>query len=295
MKIDLLLCGRRAYCCLQRMIALFGSDWIAQVVSYEDPKTANDPFQLISEICQKESIAFRQRTDYELKDTATRIAIGWQYLLPMVGRTIVVHDSLLPKYRGFAPLVTALINGDDTVGVTAFLANEKADSGPMVAQQSIRLQYPVTIEKAQQLLLPAYYAVLEQMLPLLFEGGVLPSLPQNEQEASYSLWRDEHDYWINWNDDAANIRRFVDAVGYPYAGAKTLLNNEPIVIAAAEEMMDVKVMNRKSGKIIFINNGIPVVVCGSGLLRITQAFYAHNQASILPWHKLKSRMHFHPL
>ena len=73
------------------------------------------------------------------------VAIGWRFLLPLELNEkltipiIVFHDSLLPKYRGFAPTPTAMMCGETTVGVTALFASEKVDQGDIIWQKEIHV------------------------------------------------------------------------------------------------------------------------------------------------------------
>ena len=53
-----------------------------------------------------------------------------------------------------------------------------------------------------------------------------PQKKQNEKEASYSLWRDEEDYFINWSLGAKTIERTINATGFPYSGARTNMENQ---------------------------------------------------------------------
>lgn len=66
------------------------------------------------------------------------------------------------------------------------------------------------------------------------------------------------------------LRRFVDALGWPYRGASTLLGEQKLRVFAAETVPDVVVENRTPGKVLFVRQGQPVVVCGTGLLRLTE-------------------------
>jgi methionyl-tRNA formyltransferase len=101
----------------------------------------------------------------------------------------------------------------------------------------------------------------------------LVAIPQNEVEATYSIWRDNDDYLIDWNKSADEIKRLIDAVGSPYLGARTLTSRgEEVKILKAEIVEDVICELRHVGKVIFINNGLPTVICGEGLLRITEAY-----------------------
>ena len=91
---------------------------------------------------------------------------------------------------------------------------------------------------------------------------------QNETNATYSLWLNNEDYYIDWNWSAEKIKRFVDAVGHPYDNAKAYLNGEVIKFVDVEIFKDVVVENRDRhiGKVLFYKNGVPIVVCKDGLI-----------------------------
>ena len=107
--------------------------------------------------------------------------------------------------------------------------------------------------------------------------------------ATYSVWRDEKDYFINWNQSAKQISRFIDAVGYPYDGAKNYLNDEIIIINSAIPMEDINIENRDTGKIIFNKDGYPTVVCLEGILKIN-SMTDINFNNLLPLKKFRSRL-----
>jgi len=92
--------------------------------------------------------------------------------------------------------------------------------------------------------------------------------PQNETEVTYWLWRDEEDYRIDWSSDAAQIQRFIDSVGNPYKGASAFMGEHTVRILDAVVEPDIQIEVRQSGKIVFMREGSPIVVCGRGLLRV---------------------------
>src|SRR5690348_15707693 len=96
---------------------------VAAVVASRDKSIAEDHFERIAEVCRSYDVKFHNRTDgYEIR-TEYALAVSWRWLVDAgPARLIVFHDSLLPRYRGFNPLVTALINGDNEIGVTALYA-----------------------------------------------------------------------------------------------------------------------------------------------------------------------------
>lgn len=100
---------------------------------------------------------------------------------------------------------------------------------------------------------------------------------------------DKEDYKIDWAKDAEYIKRVIDSVGYPYLGAYTYVENQKVGVLDAKVLPDVKIENRTSGKIIFIAENLPVVVCGSGLLKLKNVIDDLTKNSILPLKKFRLR------
>ena len=105
---------------------------------------------LIHDLCEKEQIKWVDRSCKPIIDSAYSIAIAWRWLIPIETHNtlIILHDSLLPKYRGFAPLVNMLINHEPSIGVTALFANEEFDRGDIICQKSDSVVYPIRIDEA---------------------------------------------------------------------------------------------------------------------------------------------------
>ena len=162
-----------------------------------------------------------------------------------------------------------LINCERMIGVTALMADKEYDKGNILAQELVKIDYPMKICEAIDRLIPLYIKLVADIYKLV-KNGTLRGIKQEEKLATYSLWRDEEDYFINWYEDAGDIARFCDAVGYPYKGAMTYINGEAYRVLDVELHPDVFVENRVNniGKIIFMQDECPVVICGSGLLKI---------------------------
>jgi methionyl-tRNA formyltransferase len=101
-----------------------------------------------------------------------------------------------------------------------------------------------------------------------YRTAIANAVEQKHAEATYSIWRDQQDYLIDWAESAANIRRMVDALSFPYDGAATRLNDCTVVIDEASEVDDLAFELRHPGKIWRLEHGRPVVICGRGLLRL---------------------------
>jgi methionyl-tRNA formyltransferase len=260
------------------------------VIIGEDKATENDYSSEIITLCEKHTIKFfRRREDYTIASKYS-LAISWRWLIPTENtELIVLHDSLLPKYRGFAPLVNQLINGEKTIGLTAIKASDQYDRGPIIMQQSVSIEYPLKIKDAIEIISNLYSSITAAIFRAAANGSRLIFTPQDESQASYSLWRDEDDYRVDWTQDSSDIVRFIDAVGYPYLGASTYVEEKKIRIYDAEVYPDVHIVNRDSGKIIFLDNDRPVVVCGTGLIKILDARFDDTGVSIFPLNKFRLR------
>ena len=204
-------------------------------------------------------------------------------------KLVVFHDSLLPRYRGFAPLVNALLNKERTIGVTALFGSEEYDKGNIILQHGIDITYPTNIKDEIKRISQIYANIAIELVSTLRNDSVnFESFPQDESNASYSLWRDEQDYRINWSDTAENISHFISCVGSPYLGASTTLNDKVVRIHRASHLEEIKIENRTPGKVIFQERGLPIVVCGFGLLLI-EDIRGNENKTLLPLTNFRSR------
>jgi methionyl-tRNA formyltransferase len=270
-----------------------GAGLVSAVVSARDPGTRDDSYDRLAAACARRGVPFHDRADADAVPPAKyALAVGWRWLIPArPGTTLLVfHDSLLPRYRGFNPLVTALIAGDAQTGVTALLATGEYDRGDILGQVAVPLPRPVRIAEAIDLVAEAYRRLATDLGGRIAAGETLTGVPQDEAAASYSLWRDDADYDIDWGGPAERLRDFVYAVGDPYAGARTRMNGVPVRVRDVTVEPDVRIANRTPGKVIFLRDGRPTVVCGAGLLRIDALTRDDDpQVSCLPLTRFRTR------
>lgn len=254
-----------------------------------DTNLENDFSDEIENLCQDHDITFfyRESLQDQLKKSDYYIAISWRWLIDLPN-LIIIHDSILPMYRGFAPLVNMLINGEKEIGATALLASSEYDRGAIVAQKKIAIQYPILINEAINQIGKLYIKLVSEIISLAISKSFKP-IPQNEENATYCVWLDNEDYFINWSWTADKIKRKIDACGYPYQGAKSILDGEIVIIESAEVEKDITIENRIVGKVIFIRNNYPIIICGEGLLKLTKATKANNKENILPLNKFRSK------
>jgi len=257
--------------------------YLHTIIIGKDQDVQQDYSEEVEAFAKKNKIksVLRTQVTTEIHDSVTlNIAIGWRWLLSLDIPLLVFHDSILPKYRGFNPLVSALINGDAEIGVTALHGTDEFDQGAIVAQRILPIQYPITIQKAIDLLAKEYAILFESVIQMHVEKN-LTSTPQDESKATFSLWRDEEDYKIDWNQDSSSIKRMIDAVGFPYKGAYTVMEDSILRIHSAEVYPDVTIVNRTPGKVLFKHTDGYVIVCGKGLLKVSTFYNEQNEIMTL--------------
>ncbi|MEJ5283464.1 MAG: formyltransferase family protein [Brevinematales bacterium] len=266
----------KGYFVIEKFIQEFGSDSIEYIVSSSDEKIQLDFYNDIKKLADLHQIKFFDRKDdyrnIENEFKGYKFAIAWKWLIKDYNNLIVLHDSLLPKYRGFAPLVQMLLNGEKRIGVTAIMATERYDEGDILLQKQIKITYPICIMDAIRCIEPLYYDIVKELYKKILKGKKLKGKRQNSQKATFSMWLDEKDYFIDFSWSADKIERFVKAVGFPYDCAKAYVNGSIVKIVDVEKAdIDVCVVNRQRhyGKVIF-KEKYPVVVCGKGLLIIKE-------------------------
>jgi methionyl-tRNA formyltransferase len=288
-EITLFAMMQRGFDTLRALVSEFPSA-IGAVVSARDSHVTNDFFDDIAALCGDHHIPFRERTHHFQTTTKYAIAISWRWLIdPRPAQLMVLHDSLLPRYRGFGPLVSALINGDRELGVTAVWASDRYDAGDIIEQASSAISYPIRIQQAIGLTSGLYQRVAVNVVRCLLEGRSLPRIAQDETQATYSLWRDDQDYQIDWMRPADEIRRFIDAVGAPYLGAATRLKHVRARILEADVADDARIENRTPGKVFAFEGGKPIVVCGTGMLKVIDLVDDESRVSLLPLSSLRIR------
>ncbi|TDH27808.1 methionyl-tRNA formyltransferase [Segetibacter sp. 3557_3] len=289
-KVDFAVCGFTAFAVFRHHVATFGAGTVGLVRVCANDELADDPASEILEWCTIQGIATAGSenaggTEYFC------FYIGWPVKPPAGSRNIVLHEGLLPRYRGYAPLVNSLISGEREIGVTALLAAGTNDDGPILQQEKITIDYPLTLDEAIRKIIPLCITIVTSIYTKLSDRKALITSEQDHYLATYCLHLHESDYRINWYKPSEFIKRTIDALGYPYAGVTANVDERQVSIRAARIIGDVVIENRVPGKVIFLQDDCPVVVCSSGLLAITAATFSQSGESLIPVKNL--RLFFH--
>ncbi|GAB2507239.1 methionyl-tRNA formyltransferase [Nocardiopsis aegyptia] len=152
------------------------------------------------------------------------VANNWRTWLPpeIFARprhgTLNVHDSLLPAYAGFSPIIWALLNDEEEVGVTAHKMDAELDAGPIVYQQAVKVGPRDTATDLFHATVDLITPVVHTSLERIAAGGT-DWVAQDRAKASFFHKRAEEDSRIDWNLPAADIDRLVRAQSDPYPNA----------------------------------------------------------------------------
>lgn len=143
-----------------------------------------------------------------------------------------VHGSLLPRYRGAAPINWAIIKGETETGVTSFLLADVVDTGAMLDTRRIAIPDGMTAGELHDALMPLAAELAVETCSALLHGTA-QGKPQNDEEATQApkIFRD--DCRIAWHDSVHNVRNTIHGLS-PYPGAWTTMNNTVLKIFRAD-------------------------------------------------------------
>ena len=182
-------------------------------------------------------------------------------LAPLGGFNL--HGSLLPRYRGRAPVNWVLVNGESETGVTLHKMVKRPDAGDIVGQQRVAIAEEDSALTLHKKVLAAAAHLLEEQLPKLKSGSATFS-PQDESQASYFGRRSAADGEIQWHHSAGAIHNLVRAVTEPYPGAFSYLGQRKLIVWRSRPLAIEH--DKQPGTVLSI---APLVVaCGEGALEI---------------------------
>ncbi|MGZ8257590.1 MAG: methionyl-tRNA formyltransferase [Methylotenera sp.] len=175
-----------------------------------------------------------------------------------------IHASLLPRWRGAAPIHRSLLAGDAETGVTIMEVVPALDAGAMVSRGVVPITDTDTTLTLHDALSVIGAELMVAAMATLEEKGTLPATPQDEALVTYAHKLEKSEAAIDWQKSAVEISRQVRAFN-PFPVAQSLLKDEVCRIWMATATTG----KAKVGEIVSVHDGV-VVGCGEGLLHITE-------------------------
>lgn len=179
-----------------------------------------------------------------------------------------MHGSLLPRYRGRAPVNWAVLHGEPRIGMTLHRMVKAPDAGAIVDQEGVDIGPRDTAEQAFRKVLPCARLVLSRQIDALLAGRAKET-PQDESQATYFGGRKPEDGRIDWAQTSRQIFNLIRAVADPYPGAFTDVRGSRLMVWWAEpDSPAVKGRRGRPGEVLCAD---PLVVAtGDGALELTR-------------------------
>ena len=247
------------------------------VVTHQDDPNENVWFGSVAKLCEEKNIAYLTPNANQLMDLVPQIQeLAPDYLFSFYYRHMIptellacakiaalnMHGSLLPKYRGRAPVNWAILHGETETGATLHMMEAKPDAGDIVGQSAVTIDPNETATEVFSKVSQAAVAVMNQALPELVQGHV-PRKPNQLALGSYFGGRKPADGQILWQQTAKQVHDLVRAVAPPYPGAFTDWQGQRMIVARtslAESYPDQ--LNLQSPGIQVVDNQV-FGVCGN--------------------------------
>jgi len=191
-----------------------------------------------------------------------------------------LHGSLLPKYRGRAPINWAVLHGEPRIGMTLHRMVKAPDAGAIVDQEGAEIGPRDTAEQAFRKVLPCARTVVARQIDALL-AGTAKETPQDESQATYFGGRKPEDGRIAWTQTSLQIFNLIRAVTDPYPGAFTDVGAARLMVWWAEPASPAtRGRHGRPGEILSL---APLVVAtGDGALELTRTEWRGTPAVALP-------------
>lgn len=206
--------------------------WKDEVMEFVKDKCI--PFELPKNINSQEIVGWIKERNPEII-----YVIGWRQMIsreildiPEFG-TVGIHFSLLPKFRGHAPVSWAIISGEKETGLTLFYFSERADAGDIIAQKSTYISIDDDANTLRARLIELAIRTVKEYAPLLRDNRVIRKT-QDETQASYGGYRLPEHGKIDWSKSTREIYDLIRATTKPYPGAFTWYKKRKVIVWTSE-------------------------------------------------------------
>lgn len=191
----------------------------------------------------------------------------WVLALPKHG-CFNIHGSLLPRWRGAAPIHRAIEAGDAQTGITIMQMDAGLDTGDMLLKQAVPIQDSDTTGSLHDTLADLGAKLMVQTLAQL-QQGLLQPIVQSTEGVTYAAKVDKAEAVIDWNQPATTIIRRIRAFD-PFPGASTLLHGEPLKVWAASVGTDTTHASHPYGQIMAVTHSGIAVTAMNSIVSLTE-------------------------
>ena len=215
------------------------------VVTHQDDPHENVWFGSVAKLCEDQKIPYITPDANQLIDLVPQLQkLTPDYLFSFYYRHMIpaellacarigalnMHGSLLPKFRGRAPVNWAILQGATETGATLHMMEVKPDAGDIVGQSTVSIGPNETATDVFGKVSQAAVTVINLVLPELIQGHI-PRKPNNLAQGSYFGGRKPADGQILWHQTAQQVHNLVRAVAPPYPGAFTDWQGQRMIVA----------------------------------------------------------------
>ena len=191
--------------------------------------------------------------------------VVWE--MPKYG-TFNLHASLLPNYRGAAPINWAIINGETKTGVTTFYIDDKIDTGAMILSSEIAIDEEENAGQLHDRLMVLGSETVLKTLQLIEAGNVNPKIQENNDEIKTAYKLDKDNCKINWQQSAREIHNLIRGLSpYPVAWCYFKDNDQEWNVKIYESKIIVEEHSEPIGKIIATKKELKIAVA-NGFIQI---------------------------
>ena len=197
--------------------------------------------------------------------------------LPRLG-CLNIHASLLPRWRGAAPIQRALQAGDEATGVSIMQMDAGLDTGPVLAEQALRIEATDTAGSLHDRLAAAGAVLLLETLQML-ESGSAQARQQSAQGVTYATKLSKREARVDWHADAAQIDRQIRAFN-PWPVAETTLHAEPVrlLMSRVPQDTDEQGSHAAPGTVLGLSGDALRVACARGVVELLELQRAGRRA-----------------
>ncbi len=181
---------------------------------------------------------------------------------------INVHGSLLPAYRGAAPINWVIINGETKTGITTMFTDVGIDTGDMLLKKELEITPEMTVGELHDKMALLGAEVLKETL-LQLKKGTLKRIPQEDSQSSYAPMMTKELGLIDWNKRAIEIHNLIRGTD-PWPGAYTFLLGDRMRVWKSVVVKDRAEGSRKNGEILKVSDEGILVKCSDENLLITE-------------------------